>query len=264
MRSEPVVMVHGWGGSFLRTWQEPGWEALLADAGRDVIGVDLLGHGTADKPHDPEAYADLTPAVTDRAPRLMPVDAIGFSLGSMTLLELACRAPRAPVAPRGVGRRQDAVRHRPIRCDREGRRGRCGRGRHHGAGVRAVRIVPGQRPQGARRVHAATEDRDHARAARGGHVSGARRGRRARLRRIGSAARRRATRRASRDPARAPITSPLRRTSGSSTPRSSSSTPSPLDRLSDDASATVAVHTQTAPAMWKPTSSTGTPVKYCV
>ena len=64
MRSEPVVMVHGWGGSFLRTWQEPGWEALLADAGRDVIGVDLLGHGTADKPHDPEAYADLTPAVT--------------------------------------------------------------------------------------------------------------------------------------------------------------------------------------------------------
>ena len=88
----PVVMVHGWGGSFLRTWQEPGWEALLADAGREVIGVDLLGHGTAEKPHDPEAYADLTPAVTAKLPD-EPVDAIGFSLGSMTLLELACRMP---------------------------------------------------------------------------------------------------------------------------------------------------------------------------
>ena len=92
MRSEPVVMVHGWGGSFLRTWQEPGWEALLADAGRAVIGVDLLGHGTAEKPHDPEAYTDLTPAITAALPD-GPVDAIGFSLGSMTLLELACRSP---------------------------------------------------------------------------------------------------------------------------------------------------------------------------
>ena len=35
MRSEPVVMVHGWGGSFLRTWQEPGWEALR----RACVGV---------------------------------------------------------------------------------------------------------------------------------------------------------------------------------------------------------------------------------
>ena len=199
MRSEPVVMVHGWGGSFLRTWQEPGWEALLADAGRDVIGVDLLGHGTADKPHDPEAYADLTPADHGRAPRwACRRDRV------LARLDDAARArlphPRAPVAPRRVGRRQDAVRDRPIGCDREGGRGRCLRGRHHGAGVRAVRVVPGQRPEGTRRMHAAAEDGDHARAARGGHVPGARRRRRARLRRLGSAARRRATRRASRDP----------------------------------------------------------------
>ena len=78
MRSEPVVMVHGWGGSFLRTWQEPGWEALLADAGRAVIGVDLLGHGTSEKPHDPEAYTDLTPAMVEigrrRSPPRSPMD----------------------------------------------------------------------------------------------------------------------------------------------------------------------------------------------
>jgi pimeloyl-ACP methyl ester carboxylesterase len=92
VRSEPVVMVHGWGGSFARTWREPGWEALLQDAGRDVIGVDLLGHGSAPKPHDPAAYADLTTRVTEALPD-GPVDAIGFSLGAMTLLELACRTP---------------------------------------------------------------------------------------------------------------------------------------------------------------------------
>ncbi len=90
----PVVMVHGWGGSFARTWQEPGWEALLQDAGRTVIGVDLLGHGSAPKPHDPEAYADLTARIVEALPDDgSAVDAIGFSLGAMTLLELASRLP---------------------------------------------------------------------------------------------------------------------------------------------------------------------------
>ena len=56
----PVMCVHGWGGSFTDTWERNGFTALLADAGREVIGVDLLGHGQAPKPHEPEAYADLT------------------------------------------------------------------------------------------------------------------------------------------------------------------------------------------------------------
>ena len=94
MRTEPVVLVHGWGGSFTRTWQAPGWEALLQDAGRTVIGVDLLGHGSAPKPHDPEAYADLTERIVDALPPHEPVDAVGFSLGAATLLELACRQPQ--------------------------------------------------------------------------------------------------------------------------------------------------------------------------
>ena len=92
MRTEPVVLVHGWGGSFERTWAEVGWDALLHDAGRRVIPVDLPGHGKADKPHDPEAYADLAGALAALLPD-EPVDAVGFSLGAATLLELACRAP---------------------------------------------------------------------------------------------------------------------------------------------------------------------------
>jgi pimeloyl-ACP methyl ester carboxylesterase len=88
----PVVLVHGWGGSFESTWQRSGFTALLEDAGLQVVGVDLLGHGTAPKPHDPDAYADLTERVHDALPD-QPVDAIGFSLGAMTLLRLAIAQP---------------------------------------------------------------------------------------------------------------------------------------------------------------------------
>ena len=88
----PVVLVHGWGGSFAATWQRSGFTDLLADAGREVIGVDLLGHGTAPKPHDPEAYADLTGRVVASLPD-RPVDAIGFSLGAHTLLRAAIAEP---------------------------------------------------------------------------------------------------------------------------------------------------------------------------
>jgi pimeloyl-ACP methyl ester carboxylesterase len=88
----PVVLIHGWGGSFSTTWERSGFTALLQDAGRRVIGVDLLGHGTAPKPHEPEAYADLTERVLTALPD-EPVDAIGFSLGAMTLLRLATRHP---------------------------------------------------------------------------------------------------------------------------------------------------------------------------
>jgi pimeloyl-ACP methyl ester carboxylesterase len=93
----PVLLVHGWGGSFTETWERPGITALLEDAGRQVIGVDLLGHGSAPKPHDPAAYADLTTRIVEVLPE-EPVDAVGFSLGALTLLRLA-------VADRGRFRR---------------------------------------------------------------------------------------------------------------------------------------------------------------
>lgn len=87
-----VVLVHGWGGSFATTWERSGFTALLADAGREVIGVDLLGHGTAPKPHDPAHYADLTGRVLDALPG-EPVDGVGFSLGAITLLRTAVDHP---------------------------------------------------------------------------------------------------------------------------------------------------------------------------
>ena len=90
----PVLLVHGWGSSFERTWVATGVSALLEDAGRTVIGVDLLGHGAAPKPHDPAAYADLTERLVDALPAEGTVDAVGFSLGARTLLELATAQPQ--------------------------------------------------------------------------------------------------------------------------------------------------------------------------
>jgi len=83
----PVVLLHGWAGSFRETWQSTGIDALLEDGGRTVVGVDLLGHGDADKPHEPEAYAHLDTWLLDRLRAEPPVvDAVGFSLGAMTVL----------------------------------------------------------------------------------------------------------------------------------------------------------------------------------
>lgn len=88
----PVLLVHGFGTSFALTWVANGWTDLLADEGRRVIGVDLLGHGDAPKPTDPAAYDDLGARVRAALPD-EPVDAVGFSLGAKTLLQVAGDAP---------------------------------------------------------------------------------------------------------------------------------------------------------------------------
>lgn len=92
LTNRPVVLLHGLGGSAARTWQQNGWIDLIADAGRTGIGIDLLGHGTAPKPHEPAEYAELHQRVLDELPP-EPVDAIGFSLGARVLLECAIVAP---------------------------------------------------------------------------------------------------------------------------------------------------------------------------
>ena len=97
MTSDAVVLVHGWGGSFASTWQRSGFTALLEDGGKHIVGVDLLGHGTAPKPHETEAYADLTGRVFDAIDASVgpegSVEAVGFSLGALTLLRAAIARP---------------------------------------------------------------------------------------------------------------------------------------------------------------------------
>jgi pimeloyl-ACP methyl ester carboxylesterase len=93
----PILLVHGLGTSAARTWGDNGWIDLLSDSGRTVIAPDLLGHGTSPRPHDPAAYDDLEAEIARQVDEAVgpdtPVDAIGFSLGSRTLLHLACARP---------------------------------------------------------------------------------------------------------------------------------------------------------------------------
>ncbi len=108
MRIQPVLLVHGFASSFALNWERNGWVDLLRDAGREVISVDLLGHGTAPKPYEPAAYAFLEDRVLEALPSDgSPVDAVGFSLGAVTLVRAVGRAPerfsRIVVAGIGIG-----------------------------------------------------------------------------------------------------------------------------------------------------------------
>ncbi len=62
-----MLLVHGFASSFERNWREPGWVDLLAESGREVIGVDLPGHGTGrgdgagrGEAVDPASLAEVT------------------------------------------------------------------------------------------------------------------------------------------------------------------------------------------------------------
>lgn len=90
--SAPVALIHGFATSSARTWGDNGWLDLLGDTGRTTLPIDLLGHGTADKPHDPAAYDKLEALVLEQLPA-EPVDGIGFSLGARVLLTLATDHP---------------------------------------------------------------------------------------------------------------------------------------------------------------------------
>ena len=105
MPDRPILLVHGFASSFERNWREPGWVDLLVDAGRTVIELDLPGHGSAPKWHDPAAYDDLHEAVAAAIPDGTVVDAIGFSLGATLLLRVAAAHPERfdHVVVAGVG-----------------------------------------------------------------------------------------------------------------------------------------------------------------
>lgn len=126
MVNRPVVLVHGWGGSYESTWRSSGLVDLLNDVDREVIGVDLLGHGSAPRPHDPGEYSDLTArvleAIGDRT-----VDAVGFSLGAMTLLRAAIEHPMSfnKLVLAGIGKNviepRDEIAHARLVAALEGR-----------------------------------------------------------------------------------------------------------------------------------------------
>ena len=88
----PVVLIHGLATSSARTWGETGWLDLLADAGREVVTVDLPGHGGRASLADEAEYARVEEIISAELPD-GPVDAVGFSAGARILLSLAVDRP---------------------------------------------------------------------------------------------------------------------------------------------------------------------------
>lgn len=91
----PVFLIHGFASSVDLNWVKTGWVKALNQAGRNVISVDLPGHGRSTSPYDLDSYtpgkirADLLQIVTDQGVRPLVdkdpasgVDIIGYSLGS--------------------------------------------------------------------------------------------------------------------------------------------------------------------------------------
>ncbi len=93
MAGNTVVLIHGWGGSYEETWKKPGIVEILGDTGHRIVGVDLLGHGGSDKPHEPDAYTAMGSHLAAQLPN-EPCIAIAFSLGAMTTLRLAIDEPQ--------------------------------------------------------------------------------------------------------------------------------------------------------------------------
>lgn len=89
----PVLLIHGFGSSYEHGWRHPGWVDLLQESGHRVIGVDLLGHGNAEKLHDPAAYGDVEARVASSIAAEDQVDIVGFSAGASVALRLLASDP---------------------------------------------------------------------------------------------------------------------------------------------------------------------------
>ena len=89
----PVLLLHGWGGSFQHTWVRLGWVTCLESNGYTVIEHNLPGHGVPEAPHDPLAYANIVDDLDAQIGHLEGVIGFGYSLGAKLMLALAARHP---------------------------------------------------------------------------------------------------------------------------------------------------------------------------
>lgn len=92
-----VLCVHGFASSCRDNWVNTGWVRDLLRAGFRVLGVDQLGHGASDKPHEASEYT-MDALVTDLVTVLDTylIDTVrysGYSLGARVGWQLAVQAP---------------------------------------------------------------------------------------------------------------------------------------------------------------------------
>jgi pimeloyl-ACP methyl ester carboxylesterase len=81
----PIVLAHGWGADTRSNWIESGWIDVLRQH-RQVVSIDIRGHGKSDKPHalEPYSYAAMSRDVIGvmDALELDSCEFMGYSMGS--------------------------------------------------------------------------------------------------------------------------------------------------------------------------------------
>jgi len=94
----PVLLIHGFASSAHINWVSTGWVKTLTDAGYRVVGLDNRGHGSSDKPHDPERYT-LSEMAGDSIALLDYLSVpqahiMGYSMGASITATLALETPQ--------------------------------------------------------------------------------------------------------------------------------------------------------------------------
>jgi pimeloyl-ACP methyl ester carboxylesterase len=95
-RGAPVVLLHGFTGSYARHWEAPGVINALQTAGYRVIAMDCRGHGQSGKPHDARRYGL---EMVDDVVRLLDhlhidrAHIVGYSMGGAIANQLLVRYP---------------------------------------------------------------------------------------------------------------------------------------------------------------------------
>ena len=109
--AKTVLLVHGFATNRAENWRRLGWYGAFERTGYRVLALDLRGHGTSDKPHDPAAYAraDMAGDIVALMDHLgVPcVDLMGYSMGAHLSLGVALTHPArvANLVLGGVGAR---------------------------------------------------------------------------------------------------------------------------------------------------------------
>ena len=92
----PVVLLHGFTGTYARHWEGPGVIDALQTAGYRVIAMDCRGHGQSGKPHDAAQYGlEMVQDVVRLLDRLQIDRAhlVGYSMGGGIAMQLLVRHP---------------------------------------------------------------------------------------------------------------------------------------------------------------------------
>ncbi len=93
---EPVVLVHGFTGSYARHWESPGVIAALTNAGYRVIAMDCRGHGQSGKPRGSSSYGlEMVRDVVRLLDHLSLERAhvVGYSMGGAIVNQLLVEYP---------------------------------------------------------------------------------------------------------------------------------------------------------------------------